>query len=122
MITFWNLTWLSEVWPPPTGTPPALTGEDDRFAILIGDGYTWNTSQIIREWNNTGSPYVLNEIAIDGERVSIPSPGTRDESGLPSLPARRFPHADNDFMIDNIRIGLPEAALGSPVLPLLSTP
>ena len=43
---------------------------DDRFVVLASTngGSTWT---ILREWNNTGSQYVYDNIATMGERVSI---------------------------------------------------
>ena len=43
-------------------------GMDDRFLVLasIDDGANWTT---LREWNNTGSEYVYNDIAVAGEEV-----------------------------------------------------
>ena len=45
----------------PDGTPIQTNGIDDRFVVLItsDDEQTWN---ILREWNNTGSEYIYNEI------------------------------------------------------------
>ena len=43
---------------------------DDKFAVLIStdNGATWTT---LREWNNTGSSYVYNQIATEGEEVEV---------------------------------------------------
>ena len=43
---------------------------DDRFVVLAStnNGMTWT---ILREWNNTGSPYVYNDILATGEDVAI---------------------------------------------------
>ena len=43
---------------------------DDRFVVLAStnNGMTWT---ILREWNNTGSPYVYNDIPTTGEEVLI---------------------------------------------------
>ncbi|MBR6065579.1 MAG: fibronectin type III domain-containing protein [Paludibacteraceae bacterium] len=42
--------------------------QDDRFIVLasIDEGANWT---ILREWNNTGSSYVYNDIAVAGEEV-----------------------------------------------------
>ena len=43
--------------------------QDDRFIVLasIDNGANW---AILREWNNTGSQYVYNDIAVAGEEVN----------------------------------------------------
>ncbi|HOH47324.1 MAG TPA: choice-of-anchor J domain-containing protein, partial [Candidatus Cloacimonadota bacterium] len=41
---------------PITSDPNGTTGVDDRFIILIGDGTSWSPANILREYNNTGSP------------------------------------------------------------------
>ncbi len=83
-------------------------GEDDRFVVLIttDGGTTW---EILREWNNTGSEYVYNDIvcsaggeavAIDlssyaGQSIAVAFYGesTVSESG-----------SDNNLHIDNVSI------------------
>ncbi|MBP5798107.1 MAG: fibronectin type III domain-containing protein [Bacteroidales bacterium] len=83
-------------------------GEDDRFVVLIttDGGTTW---EILREWNNTGSEYVYNDIvcsaigepvAIDlssyaGQTIAVAFYGesTVSESG-----------SDNNLHIDNVSI------------------
>ena len=55
-----------------SGTLPSAqtTGTDDRFVVLVttDDMATWT---ILREWNNSGSSYVYNNIATAGEHVNI---------------------------------------------------
>jgi len=43
--------------------------QDDRFIVLVSNdnGANWS---ILREWNNTGSAYVYNDIAVTGEEVA----------------------------------------------------
>ena len=83
---------------------------DDRFVVLISTDNmaTWT---ILREWNNSGSTYVYNNIATAGEHVNIDLSayaatnvriafyGESTESG-----------GDNDLHIDNVVIGTPVAA------------
>ncbi len=98
---------------PPTGTPPALTGVDDRMVVLIGDGYSWSTANIVREWNNAGSPYVLNDISITGEQVVIPLAEHTGRIRIAWYAGSTTSNADNDIMINNIYVG---PFLASPVL------
>ncbi len=88
----------------PTGTPPALTGVDDRFAVLIGDGFSWTTADILREWNNSGSPYVLSNIAITGQTITIPLTGHIGGKRIAFFAGSTELNADNDFMINNVRV------------------
>ena len=104
---------------PPTGTPPALTGTDDRFAVLIGDGFSWTTANIVREWNNSGSPYVLNNINIWGERVNIPLTGHTGHIRIAFYGGSTTSNADNDFMINNLYVG---AYLPEPVVSISNDP
>lgn len=90
---------------PPTGIPPALTGVDDRFAVLIGDGFTWSTANIVREWNNSGSEYVLNELSPWGQRITIPLTGHTGHIRIAFYAGSTLSNADNDFMINNLFVG-----------------
>jgi hypothetical protein len=89
---------------PPTGTPPATNGTDDRFAVLIGDGFTWSTANILREWNNSGSPYVLNDISVYGTHVSIPLAGHSGRKRIAFFAGSTESNADNDFMLNNVEV------------------
>jgi hypothetical protein len=89
---------------PPTGNPPQYTGTDDRFAVLIGDGFSWSTADIVREWNNAGSPYVLNEIPVDGARYRIPLDGFSGRKRIAFYAGSTETNADNDFMLNNVEV------------------
>lgn len=89
---------------PPTGTPPQLTGIDDRFAVLVSDGFSWSTANIIREWNNTGSPYVLNDISVNGTHVSIPLSGLTGRKRVAIYAGSTVFNVDNDIMINNFTV------------------
>ncbi|MDD4309333.1 MAG: hypothetical protein PHO32_03055 [Candidatus Cloacimonetes bacterium] len=101
---------------PPTGTPPALTGTDDRFAVLIGDGFTWSTANIVKEWNNSGSVYVYNNIPVNGNTIRIPLSGHTGRIKIAIFAGSTISNADNDIMINNFRIGLPSSILTTPEL------
>lgn len=91
---------------------PATTGTDDKFIVLISTDNmsSWIT---LREWNNSGSEYVYNNIAntatgenvvIDlsayvGQNVRIAFYGESTES-----------NADNNLHIDNVHCGIPHEA------------
>jgi len=107
-LTF-DLAWL-KYGQPPTGTPPDPAGTDDRFAVLIGDGFGWSTANIVREWNNTGSAFVLNNISPSGEQVAIPLADHTGHIRIAFYAGSTASNADNDFMVNNIFVGeyLPE--------------
>lgn len=107
-LTF-DLAWL-KYGQTPTGTPPDPAGVDDRFAVLIGDGFGWSTANIVREWNNTGSAFVLNNISPSGELVAIPLADHTGHIRIAFYAGSTASNADNDFMVNNIFVGeyLPE--------------
>lgn len=87
----------------PTGTPPVYA-PDDRIAVLVGDGYNWSTANIVREWNNTGSPYVYNDIRISGEKVVIPLAGHSGHCKFAFYVGSTITNADSDVMINNMEV------------------
>lgn len=83
---------------------------DDRFVVLISTDNmaSWT---ILREWNNSGSTYVYNDIATAGEHVTI------DLSAYAATNVRIAFYGestetggDNDLHIDNVVFGTPVAA------------
>lgn len=117
LLTF-DLAWL-KYNQPPTGTPPDPSGTDDRFAVLIGDGFSWSTANIAREWNNTGSPYVLNELSPAGQRVTIPLSAYFGNIRVAFYAGSTASNADNDFMVNNITV---KEALQTPVADIAVDP
>lgn len=117
-LTF-DLAWL-KYNQPPTGTPPDTSGVDDRFVVLIGDGFTWSTANIVREWNNTGSSYVLNNISPNGERVAISLADHQGHFRLAFYAGSTLSNADNDFMVNNLYVGpflfKPEVAIAQDIV------
>ncbi|MCB5267611.1 MAG: hypothetical protein LHW46_05830 [Candidatus Cloacimonetes bacterium] len=98
----------------PEGTPPNYNAPDDRFAILIGDGFSWSTANIVREYNNSGSEYVLDEIPVGGQRISIPLSGHTGHIRIAIFAGSTEYNDDNDFMINNFRVGIPELVINPP--------
>jgi len=98
----------------PTGTPPVYA-PDDRIAVLIGDGYSWSTANIVREWNNTGSPYVYNDIRISGEKVVVPLAGHSGHCRFAFYFGSTISNANSDVMLNNMEVATftncPSAAL-----------
>ena len=85
---------------------PPDTPTDDRFIILIGDGSTWAPANIVREWNNTGSPYVYDSIPYTGEHVVIPIDSYTGIKQIAFYGESILSGGDNDFFVDNVRIRL----------------
>ena len=83
-------------------------GEDDRFVVLIttDGGATW---QILREWNNTGSEYVYNDIACSavGQAVAIDLSSYAGQSIAVAFYGEstvKEDGSDNNLHIDNVSI------------------
>ena len=86
---------------------PAIVGteaDDDRFVVLVFADNKWTK---LREWNNSGSQYVFNNIATTGEHVTI------DLSAYASKAVKIAFYgesttgysAGNDLHIDNVDVG-----------------
>ena len=101
-----------------TQSAPATTGTDDRFVVLatIDNGQTWT---ILREWNNSGSEYVYNNIAnsATGEQVRI---DLTEYAGwdvrIAFYGESTERNADNNLHIDNVKIGTDYAAGGGNIV------
>ena len=94
-----------------TNYAPVTGCTTHRFAVLIStdDMATWT---ILREWNNSGSSYVLDDVSQTGENT-----GAIDLSTYAGETAyiAFFGHSetssyDNNFHFDNVTIGTPVAA------------
>ena len=77
---------------------------DDKFAVLISidDGTTW---EILREWNNSGSEYIYNNIATAGEHVSLDLSSYSGAIKIAFYGESTESNGDNDLHIDNVAIG-----------------
>lgn len=89
----------------PEGTPPNYNNPDDQFAILIGDGYSWSTADVVREYNNSGSEYVYNDIPMAGETISIPLNGYSGHIRIAFFAGSIDYNDDNDFMLNSFWVG-----------------
>ena len=77
--------------------------DDDRFIVLI---YADNAWTILREWNNSGSEYVFNDIATTGEHITIDlSAYYGQEVKIAFYGESRVSGGDNDIHIDNVICG-----------------
>lgn len=77
---------------------------DDRFVVLItnDDMATWT---ILREWNNSGSTYVYNNIATAGEPVTIDLSAYDGQNvKIAFYGESTVSGGDNDLHIDNVSV------------------
>jgi len=101
-------------------TPPTTTQEDDRFLVIVSDSQDMSNPTILREWNNTGSPDVLNNIPATGANYTI------SLTGLSGIKYFAFygestvtGNGDNDLMIDNVNISM--GAVENPIFAITPT-
>ncbi len=89
-----------------TSNPSEPGGTDDRFAVLVStdSGKTWLESSILKEWNNSGSQNVYDEISPLGEHVIIDLSAYSGMIQLGFYGESSISNADNDLMIDNLEI------------------
>jgi hypothetical protein len=94
-------------------TAPAAGGQaDDKFIVVMSDSPTMTNPTIIREWNNTGSPFVFDAISAAGTNVIIPLTDISGVKYIAFYGESTVSNGDNDFMIDNVRIR--EIPVGTP--------
>ena len=85
-------------------TDIATTGVDDKFAVLIStdDGATWS---VLRQWDNAGSEYVYNNIALYGEEVILNLSAYANQMIRIALyGASTTSNADNYLHVDDVLI------------------
>lgn len=91
------------------GNVPEVPSPDDRFIVLIGDGVTWTPANVLREYNNTGSPYVYDTISNLGEHLIFPLDSYTGIKHIAFYGESTVSNADNDFFVDNVMIRLTPA-------------
>lgn len=86
-----------------TSTAPAMTGTDDKFAVVVSTdgGTTWTSANTLRLWDNAGSAYVYNNINPAGERIIIPLTGYTGIVMIGFYGESSVSNADNDLMVNN---------------------
>ena len=90
---------------------PAQTGTDDMFVVLINNGRSW---EIVRQWDNARSEYVLNDLTPTPLTVAIDL-SSYVEAGQPLTVAFYVEsteyNADNNLHIDNVNFDyIPDCA------------
>ncbi len=95
--------------------PPSLYGTDDKFAVIIStnNGATWSSANTLRLWDNAGSPQVYNNIAFEGETITIPLTSYSGAVKIGFYGESTVSNADNDLFVDNVQIRAVPVATGS---------
>ncbi len=93
----------------PPDDPAGLSGVDDRFAVLIGNGVTWSTSDAVKIWDNddltTGGIYeVYNSVSYTGDHYVIPLDSYTGIKYIAFYGESTVSNADNDFFVDNVLV------------------
>ncbi len=105
---------------PITADPNGTTGVDDKFIVLIGDGVTWTPANILRQYDNAGSPYVYNNISHLGDHLVFPLDAYTGIKYIAFYGESTVSNADNDFFVDNIMIR--QTPAGAPEHVTLTSP
>ena len=105
---------------PITADVNGTTGVDDKFIILIGDGSTWTPANILRQYDNAGSPYVYNNISYTGDHLIFPLDAYTGIKYIAFYGESTVSNADNDFFVDNVMIR--QTPAGAPEHVTLETP
>jgi hypothetical protein len=85
-----------------TAADPAQNGDDDKFVVLISTDNmaTWT---ILRQWDNAGSPFVLNYLTPAGENVAISLEAYAGQNvNVAFYVESTARNADNNLHIDNV--------------------
>ncbi len=105
---------------PITSDVNGTTGVDDKFIVLIGDGVTWTPANVLRQYDNAGSPYVYNDISHLGDHLTFPLDGYTGVKYIAFYGESTVSNADNDFFVDNVMIR--QTPAGAPGYVTLTAP
>jgi hypothetical protein len=85
-----------------TFAPEAGEQADDKLIVVMSDSPTMSAPTIIREWNNTTSPYVYDAIPATGATYTIPLTGISGTKYFALYGESTVTGGDNDLMVDNL--------------------
>jgi hypothetical protein len=104
------------------GTVSPVAGEqaDDKFIVFIDDNPNMSSPTILREWNNTGSPYVFDSISNTGENHIINLDAYTGTVYFAFYGESSVSNGDNDFFVDNVIVR--QTPAGAPDAVTLATP
>ncbi|PKN74855.1 MAG: hypothetical protein CVU49_06915 [Candidatus Cloacimonetes bacterium HGW-Cloacimonetes-2] len=87
-----------------TVTPTPGAQADDRFVVLISDNPLMTGATILREWNNTGSPYVYDTISNVGENHIISLGSYTGTKYIAFYGESTVSGGDNNVYVDNVSV------------------
>jgi len=88
-----------------SNNPVTVGGQpDDRFIVAISDNPDMTSSTILREWNNTGSTYVYDNILNTGTTCNIVLSDYAGTKYIAFYGESTVSNGDNDLMVDNVTI------------------
>ncbi|MDZ4122264.1 MAG: choice-of-anchor J domain-containing protein [Candidatus Cloacimonadaceae bacterium] len=97
-----------------TASPDPTLQLDDRFVVLISDNPAMQNATILREWNNSGSPYVYNQISNTGQNTGIELSGYTGTKYIAFYGESTLAGGDNYVFVDNVLVReIPEAPVFS---------
>ena len=77
---------------------------DDKFIVAVSDFQDMSNPTTLREWNNTGSEYVYNQISHTGEEVTLFLTGMTGIKFFAFYGESTVSGGDNDFFVDNVQV------------------
>jgi len=77
---------------------------DDRFIVLIDDNPNMSSPTILREWNNTGSTYVFDNITNTGLNYSLDLSSYVGTYYFAFYGESTSSNGDNDLFVDNVTL------------------
>jgi hypothetical protein len=88
---------------------PTTLQPDDRFLLVMSDSADMSNPTLLREWNNSGSEWVFNNIPCGGENYALTLAGITGTKYFAFYGESRVTgNGNNDFMVDNVRFDLPD--------------
>ena len=85
-----------------SATDPATDGEDDKLVVLISTD-NMSTWTILRQWDNAGSEYVLNELTPSALHLNFDLSANAGQSVIVAFYAEStVDNADNNIHVDNV--------------------
>ena len=85
-----------------TAAAPAQTGTDDKFAVVV---FANDELTILRQWDNAGSEYVLNDLGVTPIAVNFDLSSYAGQNVIVAFYAESTEsNADNNLHIDNVSI------------------
>lgn len=88
-----------------TSNSPTPGGQyDDRLLVVMSDSPDMSNPTILREWNNTGSADIFDQIPAEGEYYLVPLTGVAGIKYFAFFAESQVTNANNDLMIDNVII------------------